>query len=201
MKHNSNSPRATNARNRASSKAAFKTFKPEELKEILDAAATLRKDLDKVIALCTLTGLRLTEAVTLSFADVDLQAKIINVPEGATKARRSRLVPIGDRCIQLLRYLKVRYEKPVPFDMETLKTDFVQASKKAGVAGTFHALRTTAYRWFKAVGSITAEAIDAVMGHSITSASQEADAPSDDTQAFEDIRAAQDKLTSLIDPQ
>ncbi len=201
MKHTSHLSNAANRRNQADSNAAVLTFDLREVRTIIEVSSKIRKDLDKVVEFCLLTGLRLGEAVRLSFDDVNLEKGIITLPADATKTRRSRLIPIGDRCVQILSHMKQHYDKPVPFRLETTQRDFAQVRRKAGVEGPFHALRQTALSWMYAYGRIPIGDIETVMGHPGPAGHRRSSGSVNDASIGDRIRGAQEKMATLINPQ
>ena len=81
---------------------------------------------DRAMVLCLLdTGLRCSELVLLSFADLDLAAQRMRVRHG--KANKRRVVPFAERCQSALeRYLALRGAEPGPLFLAASHLGFLQ---------------------------------------------------------------------------
>jgi integrase len=88
------------------------------------------------ITLLLFTGLRLTEAATLTWDDVDFTANVIRIPASRTKARRRLDLPMTDFLRKLLkdRLARGKFEYVFPSTM----------SPTGHVTGVKHALRAIA---------------------------------------------------------
>ncbi len=129
----------------------------DEIKRLLEATTVLcctkrwrlePLTLRTIILLLYCTGLRIGEALSLRFCDVDLKKQILTIRD--TKFFKSRLVPIGaNLCSVLKHYQSVRMGLPLnnekqtmfftfrtgkPVSYSSISTAFVKLRKLAGVS-------------------------------------------------------------------
>jgi site-specific recombinase XerD len=125
-------------------------YSEDEIKRLLQAAAALaRCNIDAstsrtLLLLLYATGLRISEALHLNLADVDLNERVLQVRE--TKFYKTRLVPIGTDLTQVLReYALQRFKRP-PLDPAApfLLTRRGQRVSRAGAEDAFKQLREQA---------------------------------------------------------
>lgn len=140
--------------------ARYEFFTPEEIHELVEAAASEQDG--AVFLTAAFTGLRRGELVALRWQDVDFENSSIRVYEGFTrevgrpKSRRSRTVPMVDEVASVLQKLKARGELIAPKDLvfpgergdyadpSALRRRYVAAAKRAGLPPLrFHDLRHT----------------------------------------------------------
>ena len=90
------------------------------------------------------TGLRISEALNLNLADVDLNERVLQIRE--TKFYKTRLVPIGTDLTQVLReYALQRYKRsPLDPDAPFLLTRRGQRVSRAGAEEAFKQMRERA---------------------------------------------------------
>lgn len=127
----------------------------EELRQLLKIALTYQKNqshvkpymIQKLILLLYGTGLRLSEALLLTLADVDLFQSVITVKQ--TKFYKGRFVPFGEQLGRVINeYVKWRKEQGFPQEQEspffygknnkplnqsTMESVFQRIREKAGV--------------------------------------------------------------------
>jgi integrase/recombinase XerD len=93
----------------------------EELRQLLQASLTFQKRrthiepymVNKILLVLYGTGLRISEALSLTMADVDLHQAIIIVRQ--TKFFKSRLVPFGNQLAEVIKeYIGWREQKGFP---------------------------------------------------------------------------------------
>ena len=127
----------------------------QELRQLFKAAFTYQKNrscvepylVHKILIVLYGTGLRLSEALSLTLADVDLSQAIIVIKQ--TKFYKARLVPFGMQMAEVLReYVIWRKKKGFPqendspffygkdnksLDISTMRESFQRIRKKAGI--------------------------------------------------------------------
>lgn len=135
-----------------------------DLRRLLD---TLPDDLRRAVALGAYGGLRVSEAASLEWANVNADARRMYV---RGKGRKERVVGLSVTLLdELLPDVggNVVTAGGKPYTADTLQRKVNRAIKRAGVAGTFHTLRhrfgTVAY---EATGDLLA--VSRAMGHSST---------------------------------
>ena len=101
-------------------------FSKDEMRRLLDAieqtvSQRSKLDPDTLQALLLVlygTGLRISEALNLTLADVDLEEQVLTIR--GTKFFKSRLVPIGDQLTGVMRTcITLRLRRPLPKDMNS----------------------------------------------------------------------------------
>ncbi len=188
----------SNYAKKTGSKRPIEVFTTEEVNILINTAETVRIDFGKIYELCLLLGLRLSEAVRLQFSDVDFEGRVITVPASASKTYCARIVPIGERCLQLLCYMREHYERPVPYGDLVIQRNFVEVRRQTGIRGSFHTLRRTSFSWYSQNPSLSALHCRSVFGADRSFAQGILEDWSKDSSAHDRLRAAQDKLASLI---
>ena len=125
-------------------------YSEDEIRQLLQAAAArARCNIDAstsrtLLLLLYATGLRISEALHLNLADVDLNERVLQVRE--TKFYKTRLVPIGTDLTEVLReYALQRFKRP-PLDSDApfLLTRRGQRVSRAGAEDAFKQLREQA---------------------------------------------------------
>jgi integrase len=74
-----------------------------DYEELLTLASWLPERIQRIVLFCGTTGLRFTEAVTLTDDRVDLEASMIFIPGRLNKSRRPKPIPLARIEVQLLR--------------------------------------------------------------------------------------------------
>jgi integrase/recombinase XerD len=101
-------------------------YSRDELQRLLDATNMLESPLSHLQAITYRTlllllygaGLRISEALNLTLADVDLDERVLLIRD--TKFYKSRLVPIGHQLADMLgRYIEQRGTLPMPQGMQS----------------------------------------------------------------------------------
>lgn len=139
---------------------------PEE-RRLIDKAP----DHLKSVIICALdTGMRRGEILSLTWNDVDLTNRRINIRAMNTKTLRSRTLPISERLLTILIDLKEHADGDSVFGLKEVKRSFNTACKNAGLERgsngvSFRTLRrTAATRWSQA--GMPRESISKLLGHS-----------------------------------
>lgn len=142
---------------------------PEE-EECLLAACTGRKVHLKPIIICALdTGMRRGEILSLSWDDIDMQERLINIKAHHTKTEQERTLAITNRLYEELSLLLEsptrKNEDRVFGVVNNVKRSFLSACKIAGVDGLrLHDLRHTfATRLIER--GIPSEIVSKLLGH------------------------------------
>ena len=122
----------------------------EQFQQLLAAMRGLNSRAEQgtnLVELLAYSGMRLSEATSLTWGDVDFDGKVFRVTggEGGTKNREQRQVPLFPALRDLLERLRLE-EPPTPdthvVEIGTAKTAIASACKKAGFARMgHHALR------------------------------------------------------------
>ena len=174
------------------------TLTEQQMRELLEAAGTVSPDLEEVVELGYLTGLRMSEIINLKYEDIDFAGRVLIIPSDKCQSHPSRVIPVGERAMQLLRSLSTDQRKPVPLTGQFLTRQFEKASRLAGVNATFHSLRRSTYQWLMEDGGLSASQIDRIVGHRLAASSDGSTAISDDNYGNDKIRAAQEKVAARI---
>lgn len=125
-------------------------YSEDEIRRLLQAAAgRVCRRIDAptsrtLLLLLYATGLRISEALNLNLADVDLDDRVLHV-RGA-KFYKTRLVPIGTDLTQVLReYAQRRYKRsPLNSDAPFLLTSRGERVSRAGAEQAFSQMRSQA---------------------------------------------------------
>jgi integrase len=122
----------------------------DEEEKVLAQCVDKRKHLKTLIIAAVDTGCRRGELFTLTWADVDLNQRVINIRAFNTKTMRARSVPISDRLAAEFERLRQSVESEdsannLVFGIsDNIKHSWTTATKKAGIQGLrFHDLRHT----------------------------------------------------------
>ncbi len=119
-----------------------------------------RTDLRPMVRFLPETGLRLEEACTMRWADIDWQAGVLTIPK--TKAGKAQHVPLSAEAMDILRALQndgnnedgyvFRWKDGCPWTPSYVTHAFSKAAKRAGIKNLHvHDLRhTAACRWLRA---------------------------------------------------
>ena len=122
-----------------------------------------------VFSLLYFTGMRLSEAVNLTWEDVDLEEGFIRVrskKDWHTKNYKERYIPIHRKLYEHLYHLKeVSKDKVVPLKYRYIQELFQKYSQKAGVKATPHILRHSIATAMASKG-VSLQAIKDILGHS-----------------------------------
>jgi len=115
------------------------------------------------------TGMRLSEAINLTWGDVDFEEgfiKVRNKKDWHTKNYKERFIPIHTKLYEHLYHLKeVSKNKVVPLKYRYIQQLFEKYSKKAGVKATPHILRHSIATAMASKG-VSLQAIKEILGHS-----------------------------------
>ncbi len=144
----------------------------DELPRVIESLADeLNPYVRGAFMLILLTGLRKSEALRLEWSHVDLDNRLLRIPE--TKAGGGRTVPLSDATVQLLEGLP-RETSPFVFPGRTRGTHLSvsninrawrRARKAAGVPDvTIHDLRRSCGSWL-AMQGVGLPIIGAILGH------------------------------------
>lgn len=141
---------------------------PEE--ELLLAACVGRRTHLKPMIICALdTGMRRGEIITLSWQDVDLESRLVNIKAYHTKTEQERTLALTERLYNELMALSAassgQPDKLVFGVTNNIKRSFGSACKTAGIEGLrFHDLRHTfATRLIE--NGVPAEIVSKLLGH------------------------------------
>ncbi len=122
-----------------------------------------------VFNLLYFTGMRLSEALNLTWEDVDLEEGFIRVrskKDWHTKNYKERFIPIHKKLYEYLEHLKkVSPEKVVPYKYRYTQQLFEKYSKESGVKATPHILRHSIATAMASKG-VSLQAIKDILGHS-----------------------------------
>ena len=144
---------------------AANPYKPALARAIVDEAARLGNDLDKVILLMLYTAMRASEAISLTFKDVDFEDATITLIAKHTKMKRKRIIPLNRECLESLRYMQAHYDKPVPFTLQQIEKMFREIREKLGFEGIFEDFRSTCNTWLKYHAKLPDSACEKILGH------------------------------------
>lgn len=125
-------------------------YSEHEIKRLLQAAAgRARRNIDAptsrtLLLLLYATGLRISEALNLNLADVDLDDCVLHIRE--SKFYKTRLVPTGEDLTQVLReYAQRRHQRsPLSPDAPFLLTSRGERVSRAGAEEAFKQMRAQA---------------------------------------------------------
>ncbi len=122
-----------------------------------------------VFNLLYFTGMRLSEALNLTWEDVDFEEGFIRVrskKDWHTKNYKERYIPIHRKLYEHLYHLKeVSKNKVVPYKYPTVEHLFQKYSKKSGIKVTPHLLRHSIATAMASKG-VSLHAIKDILGHS-----------------------------------
>jgi integrase len=125
-------------------------IRDEDMQKIIAAAAP---HLALILGLIAHTGLRLAEAVRLTWGEIDLIIRELTLQSGRTKANKGRKIPLNRLAMKILRHL--RKLSPAPEDPTTrvflyqrklgepprpfinIRTAWLGALRRAGLAGRY----------------------------------------------------------------
>jgi len=134
---------------------------PAEMDRLL---ATMSHPLHSMTILGYETGMRAGEILSLRWQWIDDDDEVIRLPDGATKSRRGRLVPLHGRAWKLLSALP-RTGPTVFSGWRHYNNGWVRACRRAGVEDAhFHDLRHTFVTRLRK-GGIHHSVIMAITGH------------------------------------
>ncbi len=115
------------------------------------------------------TGMRIAEAINLTWDDVDFEDMVIKVRSKKTwhtKDYKERHIPIHPELIPYLEHLKeVGSEKVLPYKYPTVEHLFQKYSRKSGIKATPHLLRHSVATALASMG-ISPQVIQKILGHS-----------------------------------
>ena len=130
----------------------------EEATKLIEACAPHIRPL---VILALHTGLRRSELLSLTWADIDIPHRILRVQN--PKGYRARAVPLHDKAIEALEGIKRRGKRI--FNFRDFRTAWMGAVKRAGLPHTtFHTLRHTFASWL-AISGATPFEIRELLGH------------------------------------
>jgi len=177
----------------------------ESLPGFVEAVKALQSDVSRdLILLMLYTGLRVTEACTLRWVDVDLNAKVLRIPEERTKAGRPLDLPLSGPVVKLLG-ARPRVG-PWVFPgraghMEEPKAALDQVEKATKLHITSHDLRRTFITVANAC-RLTPYEIKGLVNHSLGNTDVTAGYIVTDAEWLRvPMQAVTDKLTALITPK
>lgn len=115
------------------------------------------------------TGMRIAEAVNLTWDDVDFKEMVIKVRSKKTwhtKDYKERHIPIHPELVPHLEHLKkVNSEKVLPYKYPTVEHLFQKYSQKSGIRVSPHLLRHSIATALASMG-ISPQVIQKILGHS-----------------------------------
>jgi integrase len=131
---------------------------------------------NKVVAdyltLLLFTGLRKSEAASLTWADVDLQARVIHIPAERTKGKRDFDLPMSDVVAETLIARRALGDTKFVFPSNSSTGHLVdvtnpleKAAATCGVTITVHGLRRTFVTIAASTPGVTASQIKALVNH------------------------------------
>lgn len=142
--------------------------------------------LHPLVTLCYTTGVRLGEATSILWAQVDIPNKRIALHEGQTKSGKARVLPISSELGAMLVHGK---NWLYAFPAKNLRKEWIKATKAAKCPGLlFHDLRRSAVRNMMRSGVAQAVAMK-ISGHSTVYVFNRYNIVSED-----DIQDAMDKV-------
>jgi integrase len=121
----------------------------EEEARLFGQCVGVREHLKPLIIAAVDTGCRRGELFTLTWTDVDLNQRVINIRAFNTKTMRARSVPVSDRLVAVLESLRPAADEDAAEALvfgltDNVKRSWDTATKRAGIAGLrFHDLRHT----------------------------------------------------------
>ena len=123
-----------------------------------------------IFYLLYLTGMRLSEAVNLTWEDIDFESRIIkikNKKDWHTKNYKERHIPIHSKLIPHLEYLMniSENDKVVPVKYRYIEKLFQKYSAKSGVKASPHLFRHSIATAMASKG-VSLQAIKEILGHS-----------------------------------
>jgi integrase len=135
---------------------------PDEIRSFLKQTRKLHPQLEPLMDFYLLTGARRSEALSLSWEDVDFERNEIVLKK--TKGKRSRKIPM---LKQIREIMKDRRElpKPFPFSADTVSRKAVAIAEAAGIKGaSLHDLRKS-FASYLADAGMPDFLIVSLMGH------------------------------------
>lgn len=87
----------------------------EEADRLLEAAGERMPEMHDIILLALLTGMRRQEVLGLMWQDVDLANRIISIPAGLTRSKRSRKAFLDDETATMLQARREHAQSPFVF--------------------------------------------------------------------------------------
>jgi len=87
----------------------------DEADRLLDAAGERMPELHDIILLALLTGMRRQEVLGLTWQDVDLTNRVITIPAGLTRTKRSRKAFLDDETTAMLQLRREHAQTPFVF--------------------------------------------------------------------------------------
>uniref|UniRef100_I2Q1B1 Site-specific recombinase XerD n=1 Tax=Desulfovibrio sp. U5L TaxID=596152 RepID=I2Q1B1_9BACT len=87
----------------------------EEADRLLEAADKRLPELHDIILLALLTGMRRQEVLGLTWQDVDLENRVITIPAGLTRTKRSRKAFLDDETAAMLHLRREHAQTPFVF--------------------------------------------------------------------------------------
>jgi integrase len=127
--------------------------------------------LQGIIAVALHAGARLREILTLTWADVDLTARVVTFRRETTKSRKTRTVPMSPALHVALSALRRGRPDQLVFTwnerpLRSIRTAFENACKKAGLEEiVFHTLRHTFGSW-ATMNGLDLRRLQKYLGHS-----------------------------------
>jgi integrase len=144
-----------------------RTLSPEEYQRFLKECS---RNLRPIVQLAYSTGMRCGEILGLRWEQVDFKNKVIILEALDTKTQEKREIPLSLALVGLLQQVPRTLGCPYVFTyrgkrMESVKTAFKGACRKAGVLGfRFHDLRHCAVTNFRKAG-VSDSVIMSISGH------------------------------------
>lgn len=135
--------------------------------ELLPDIETYPDHFTPMVLVSLSTGLRLGELTKLAWSRVFLDTRTLRVEAVTSKARKERLIPLNNECLQVLTAWKAQSDDVtgLVFPVQSVKTAWRTITKQAGIKARWHDLRHTfASRLVQRGASLTV--VRELLGHS-----------------------------------
>jgi integrase len=139
-------------------------LRPGELTRLLAAARTARNPhIGPIIRLAVATGMRRSELLAIRSEHVDLDARILLIPD--SKSGKARHIPLSLEAIDVLRSLEATNGRFFPMTGNGFRLAWERLRRRAGIEGLhFHDLRHEAISRFFEMGLSVPE-VALISGH------------------------------------
>lgn len=141
------------------------SYTPREMAVLLMKARQLKgEDFALMLELYLLLGVRREEGCSLQFMFFDFERMILDLPAEFTKSKVERIIPLVDRTVEILRRLRTRYDRPIPYGPDTITEYFNKVKAETNFQGKFHDVRKTFGTWLSMAG-LSPFFVALVLGH------------------------------------
>lgn len=129
-----------------------------------------------------LTAVRTSEAIKCTWSEIDMKARVWTIPGGRTKNKRIHRVPLSDRCVEILRYLKsleLHDAWVFPSAIKNKHVSIDTCKKQLKRIPNFeeftpHGFRSTFRDWGAENTNFSSEALELSLGHVISNLTEAA---------------------------